>query len=136
MKKVNIYCLIDPRTGSPFYVGATRKKISIRLSEHKTAYASGKGVLAKKYNFIRAMIKEGFTPEVKLLRIVEHEKSDHYEYFYIRKFLRKGFDLIQIYDRCQYQHIVTVESLAKRAPGYYDDLFAPTKSFIDNVEAK
>lgn len=68
---INIYCLIDPRNNKPFYVGATKHKVNIRLSGHIN---EAKSYLPKhwsdKQKLINELLSEGKKPRTRLLKTV------------------------------------------------------------------
>lgn len=100
---VSIYCLIDPRTDKPFYVGCTKVKLSDRLSQHMhearnnfIINANGfcidnypertfKNVNIRKCLVILEILLHGKKPIIKLLKSCHFDKSDHYEKFYYYK---------------------------------------------------
>jgi hypothetical protein len=118
-KKQNVYkvyALIDPRNGHPFYIGATCVPLEQRLmlhisTNHKTKYC---GNLQKKYERLRSIIEGGKRPIIKTLRICDLERVDHYESFYYRKFVKKGYKLLQHNRHFNYR-AATEKS---RVPGY------------------
>lgn len=103
MQKVKIYCLIDPRTDKPFYVGSTKMKLNHRLNMHCASlwYYPGKKVVAKRHAFITKMKKAGFRPIIKLLREVDFNKVDWNERYFYNKYLKSGFKLLQ---SCQFEY--------------------------------
>lgn len=94
----NIYTLIDPICGSPFYVGATKQKLNDRLRLHikstknqKSKYSVGN----KKNERISEIINSGKTPTIKLLEIVTFDNVNISEKKHYDKFVALGFKLLQ-----------------------------------------
>jgi hypothetical protein len=99
--KYFIYCLINPIDGKPFYVGATRNDLKVRLSEHISCRLYHGGFLKQRMKLIRKIIKKGMKPEIKLLKTVV-KNVDYHEAFFYRKLKRQGFELLQRHDRFFY----------------------------------
>lgn len=100
---VNIYCLIDPRTSNPFYVGATSNSLPSRLSAHILE--------AKQWSSLREVFQHGPSrqkqltiilllyikqkPQIVKLAHVHAKEADHYEKFFYEMFIHQGFELHQ-----------------------------------------
>lgn len=121
MQKVKIYCLVDPRTERPFYVGATSRELKYRLNEHIKEELD-RGIRGKKAELIKQILTAGYLPQIKLIKEVKYDDVDKCEAFYIKKFIRNGFELFQIHDRCTYKRTINEKSLAKRNRDYYLNL--------------
>lgn len=94
-----VYCLVDPRTDKPFYIGTTYRKLSERLHGHIadskiTVYKKGT-ILFERCTFIRDMINEGFKPVPKLLFIANMTTANLLEGYVYRYFTKLGYNLIQ-----------------------------------------
>lgn len=71
-----VYELIDPRVNLPFYVGKGKdNRVYFHLSEQSRAKSENK----RKYNKIQKIRKEGYEPEIKIVKYFENE-NDAYEY--------------------------------------------------------
>lgn len=103
MKSINIYCLVDPRNNLPFYVGATKQSINIRLSGHinevKTYLPNFWSV---KQKFMHQLLSEGKRPKTRLLLKVDIYEVDFYEKFFYDVFIKQGFTLLQLSHRFYY----------------------------------
>lgn len=112
MDKINIYCLYDPRTRKPFYVGATRSTISIRLSGHINEV---KTYLPKfwsaKQKFMHQMIQEGVRPKARLLLVATLHSVDHYEQFFHTMLILQGYELLQLTSAFHYKRKFLSERL-------------------------
>lgn len=93
--KVKIYCLYNPVTLKIRYIGRTRSKLKVRLSQHisksrniKKYYPDKK--LSHKQNWINSLLKKGIKPHIKLLTIVDGWENSHIiEKNLIKKYLIK-----------------------------------------------
>lgn len=107
MKLYKIYCLIDPRTDSIFYVGATKVLLRTRLSGHisDSKLLSGGAIFNRRSERINEIINIGNRPVIKLLGATSLEKVDRLEAFFYKKYLRDGHDLLQSPDKFFYSKI-------------------------------
>jgi hypothetical protein len=94
---VNIYCLIDPRTNTPFYVGATRRPLIKRLYGHigQANTNNGRGHGEKRAQIIRAILAAGLRPCIQLLCTTTPEHANHLEQYFYRYFTAQGIELQQ-----------------------------------------
>ena len=71
-----VYELIDPRVNLPFYVGKGKdSRVYFHLSEKSRAKSDNE----RKFNKIQKIRKEGYEPEIKIVKYFENE-NDAYEY--------------------------------------------------------
>lgn len=93
---INIYCLVDPRDGKPFYVGATNCRLNTRLSGH---ISESKTILPQYWNnknkLINSILRDGKRPRIRLLKVATMGSVDHYEFFFYSMLTQHGFVLIQ-----------------------------------------
>jgi hypothetical protein len=105
---VKIYCLIDPRTNAPFYVGATVKELRLRLNSHIAEATIWQpnftGIKAKKQEFIRDIINSGNRPLIKYMLIVNRDKAAFFELCYYNFLTKIGFQLFQDQRRFIYKY--------------------------------
>lgn len=94
---INIYCLIDPRTNLPFYVGATKSCLKKRLYNHLSIiHIPGKyGVMAARRDLIKNIVAEELKPEIKLLKQVLPHEVDFYENYFYSYYTDRGIELLQ-----------------------------------------
>lgn len=105
-----IYCLINPFTSIPFYVGATRQTLHTRLLSHISQVFSlnynlkfGDSVIYKRGLLIKDIISRGKDPIISLLTMADAEQVDILERFHYQQFVEKGIDLIQSPYRFSYE---------------------------------
>ena len=101
-KEYKIYSLNDPRNGHPFYVGATKKLLRIRLSEHITTPCGKTGSLRDKKTLIDEIIKSGSKPTINLLRECTLDEVNKWERKYAFAYQNAGFEMLQ-QDRFNYK---------------------------------
>lgn len=97
MRMVKIYWLVDTRTDTPFYVGATVSNERSRLCGHirgDSTMVQG-GVAMERYEFIQDMMLEGFRPEIFVVKTVPFNEADYWESLYFRELTKRGFKLFQ-----------------------------------------
>jgi hypothetical protein len=85
-----VYELIDPRVNLPFYVGKGKdNRVYFHLSEQSRVKSEN----VQKYNKIQKIRKQGYEPEIKILKYFENENDAYdYEEELIKKYGRKGYD--------------------------------------------
>jgi hypothetical protein len=85
-----VYELIDPRVNLPFYVGkGTGNRVYFHLSEQSRAKSENK----RKYNKIQKMRKEGYDPEIKIVKYFDNEEDAYnYEEVLIKQYGRIRYD--------------------------------------------
>lgn len=96
-RRYKIYCLIDPRTNNPFYVGATsvgeKKRLSIHINDDFGYCKTGYG--KERYRFIQEIISAGYKPLISVLTQVTFSEVDKSESFFYHKLIKEGHTLIQ-----------------------------------------
>lgn len=99
MNKVYIYCLIDPRNGKPFYVGATCNPAS-RYSQHKTLLPgiviNKNGIEVRRRRKIQAILNSGNVLKMEILKITTPKSAAKWELHYFKLFYDEGQNLIQM----------------------------------------
>lgn len=89
---VEIYCLIDPRDGKPFYVGSS-SYLCQRLYQHKVwAKKNPHTERGKKINDI---ILSGNNIKVDVFEIVPMDRGAKTETYYYDKLISEGYTLLQ-----------------------------------------
>jgi len=85
-----VYELIDPRVNLPFYVGkGTGNRVYFHLSEQSRAKSENK----RKYNKIQKLRKEGYEPEIKIVKYFDNEEDAYnYEEALIKQYGRIRYD--------------------------------------------
>lgn len=89
---VNVYSLVDPRTGNVRYVGQTQQKIAHRLSRHVAAANYGRQSLVSQW--MREVLAEGLRPKIVLLEQVPLSDGDQAEKDWIADFKFDGYELL------------------------------------------
>lgn len=93
---INLYCLVDPRTSKPFYVGITVCRLNSRLSGHIAEIKAYQGRhRSEKQEFLREMVESGVRPTIQLLRQVSLNETDFYEFFFYEMFIKQGYKMYQ-----------------------------------------
>lgn len=95
---IHIYCLINPITNTPFYVGATAKELKIRLWGHYgevNATHSSNSLHSKRALIFNAARIAGLKIEIKHLDTVHISQANEMEAYYYNKFVTEGHFLIQ-----------------------------------------
>ncbi len=88
---ISVYGLTDPRSGELKYVGATRRLLSVRLSNHISAIPS-KGQ-SPRVKWLRELVKQGLRPEIFTIEAVDDFQGAEAERFYIQYFRYIGCKL-------------------------------------------
>lgn len=90
--KSKIYALVDPRKKEEYrYVGKTAKSLSKRLSGHLCDVKTSK--CTHKIHWIRKLLREGISPMVVLIEIVDSTLENAREIYWIAKFREEGHKL-------------------------------------------
>jgi hypothetical protein len=93
---IYIYCLFNPLSGHPFYVGATCYKLNIRLANHiSECKVYGPDRWSRKMSFINKLLSDGIKPKIRLIYISDIDTVDHYERFFHGMFVYQGYTLLQ-----------------------------------------
>jgi len=99
---INIYCL--PRNHHPFYVGATVLTLKARVHNHVSEINNYTGrQRSEKQLFLMKMKEEGLRPIPMLLRQVDINEVDFYEFYYYQMFVDNGFKMYQLPPKKDYQ---------------------------------
>lgn len=85
-----VYELIDPRVNLPFYVGKGKSgRVYFHLSEKSRAKSDNE----RKFNKIQKIRKEGYEPEVKIVKYFDDEEDAYdYEEVLIKKYGRIRYE--------------------------------------------
>jgi hypothetical protein len=104
MSTYTIYCLIDPRTNQPYYVGASWNKYSLanRLARH-VGHANSDKHVRYKYNNITShrheivyqLQEQSMQPIIKALFVTTAENVDTSEESAYNHLIKLGFALLQ-----------------------------------------
>jgi len=90
---ITIYCLVNPITDIPFYVGATSRPIHIRLREHLISYPNSD---FPRYQLITCLINGGYPPRlITLIKTDCEAAAIFYERFFYRLFINYGYRMLQ-----------------------------------------
>jgi hypothetical protein len=86
-----VYELIDPRVNLPFYVGKGKNnRVYFHLSEKSRAKSDNE----RKFNKIQKIRKEGYEPEIKIVKYFDTEEDAYfYEETLIEKYGRIRYDV-------------------------------------------
>lgn len=85
-----VYELIDSRVNLPFYVG---KGCNDRVYFHLTEQSRAKSDNPRKYNKIQKIRKDGYEPEIKIVKYFDNEEDAYlYEEELIKKYGRIRYD--------------------------------------------
>lgn len=99
-----IYCLVDPRDNKPFYVGATKRKLNLRLTGHiQDIRCFRPDDMSAKKILITSILKEGLRPIIRLLVETEKDYVDTYERMFYDILTKQGFNLLQSANKFNYQ---------------------------------
>lgn len=89
-----IYCLIDPRTDAPFYVGQT-KHPELRLAEHKqNAIDTAREYLNAKSSLIRDILGSGHEIRMSILETTSDQDVDSREVYWFTQLKDGGCNLL------------------------------------------
>jgi len=118
-EKCYIYALLDPRDESIRYIGKTSRGLTDRLYGHCTFSGSRSTVKTKCRNWVKSIISAGLKPEIKVIDVVDSDKWEDAEIFYIKLFRENGFKLTNILDggagyKCKRRHNEFKDPIAKR----------------------
>ena len=85
-----VYELIDPRVNLPFYVGkGTGNRVYFHLSEQSRAKSDNE----RKFNKIQKIRKDGYEPEIKIVKYFDNEEDAYnYEEVLIKQYGRIRYD--------------------------------------------
>ena len=102
MDLINIYVLINPDNGHPFYVGSTASHPEVRVRDHmKQRYTTR--MMGKKTKerilFINDLLAKGKCISFFVIESVKHNKANESEEFYYNLFISLGFDMLQSNNR-------------------------------------
>lgn len=116
---INIYCLADPFTTIPFYVGVTKLALNTRLNQHITLAAKSKEWLTQGHNelkhfpfhrknvVINLLANSNRKPLIISLVECQLGIADYYEELFYRMFKKQGFYMHQEEKRFKY-HSTTI----------------------------
>jgi len=86
-----IYFLLDPRTDEPRYVGKTTKTAAKRLNQH--IVESNTRQKTHKAKWIQKLIREGCTPDIKIVERADEEELNKLEKKWIAELRKEGHKL-------------------------------------------
>lgn len=98
MKEFIIYKLVDPRSNTPFYVGATKMTPEKRLHVHlysKVRATKYYSIQLKRAKFIKEIMSSGLLPVLEVIERTSFENVDLRESHHYSRLKNKGFELIQ-----------------------------------------
>ena len=102
MRLIKIYCLADPITLIPFYVGVTKGRLDYRLDGHiaealsnKKKRVNGSDSYFKKCCAINNILDNKLQPLITILDIVSDFQVNDSERFYYNYLINLGFTLYQ-----------------------------------------
>ena len=90
MQKTFIYCLYDPITDLPKYIGKSNNPEK-RFKEHLKDKTK-----SKKVNWIKSLIKKDLKPKLEILDEVDENTWEIMESMYISLFRGWGFELLNL----------------------------------------
>jgi hypothetical protein len=96
---MQIYCLVNPITNQPFYVGATKVILKNRLSAHiheALTFRLNKYVpqiSQNKHAIIKELTESNLKPKIDLLFISPLPAVEYYEAFFYDMLKKQGFTL-------------------------------------------
>lgn len=106
---IKIYCLYNPLTFEPFYVGATSYSLNYRLRSHLSEARRCKelkpnsSIITRRQQLIKKLIAQDLTPKIAVLFVINKNNTDLMETFCHDLLNSFGFQLIQNQDRFTYQ---------------------------------
>lgn len=93
---ITIYCLVNPITNRPFYVGATKSNLSARLSAHINESKAILPIYWNRKNYlINYIISLNKRPIITPLHKCALFEVDHYEQLFYNVLTQQGFKLLQ-----------------------------------------
>lgn len=93
---IQIYCLVNPHTKRPFYVGATKYPLNNRLSVHINESKSLLPLYRNtKHHLINYILSTNKKPQINLLHKCSLIEVDHYEEFFYNTLIKQGFKMLQ-----------------------------------------
>ncbi len=92
---VYIYCLIDPRNNQIRYVGKS-KSPEKRYKSHLNEAISNLGINPYKNRWIRKLLSNNLKPILKIIEVIDDDKWEDREIYWIELFRSKGFRLTNI----------------------------------------
>jgi hypothetical protein len=99
---IKIYCLVDPRDNTPFYVGATKQKLRKRLFYHMTKYNIHWAYKPRKEKLI-SILNEHLLPIIAPIILTEAINADTMERLAYQYLKSLGYNLLQAEYRFTYQ---------------------------------
>lgn len=136
---IKIYCLANPFTDIPFYVGSTSGPLNTRLNQHIAYAKKNTKWMQFSHNELKhfpAHIKDvtinmlqaiGKAPAIKQLHECPLSASDHYEQFFFNYFKSQGFYMFQEANRFTYK------STKKTKPRYCKEIILYNKNTSNNI---
>lgn len=120
---IQIYCLTNPITQLPFYVGATKSPLLVRLNQHITYALKNKKWLncdpiefkffphKAKTALIVLLSNSNLKPGIISLQECSLINVDHYEQFYYDMFKKQGIRIFQEERRFSYHSTTKTKSI-------------------------
>jgi len=109
-----VYCLINPRTNTPYYVGVTMNRLQARLSLHMCQQGRSLGnttVCDRRKDLHNTFRHDGIKPVIKALAVADIHTVDFLEHHYYNHFINIGHELLQLGTRFNYsKHILNRRS--------------------------
>lgn len=90
----NIYCLFDPITNQPRYIGKS-DNILKRLNEH-IIESSKNTIITHKVNWIKSLLNKKLKPIIEVIDIVDNNQWQFWEKYYISLYKSWGFNLTNL----------------------------------------
>ena len=91
MKTIKIYCLVDPVTGQPKYVGRTIQSLEKRKTAH--ILRAKKKTMPYIYAWIKGLLNKNLQPQIILLEEVDKSVWEEKERYWIKYFKINGIKL-------------------------------------------
>lgn len=114
---ITIYCLICPFTERPFYVGATKLELKMRLKQHIQSAAKHKEWMKYTHNelkhfprqrrsvVINLLLNSNIKPDIIELFKCTAIEADYYEEFFYKHFQKNGYYLHQDHKQFKYNRV-------------------------------